>query len=143
MPARSRVAPPLVDADELRDHLEDALDHWFSGTRGWSPAIDVIRRPGELLVLADVPGLKSQDFRIAVEGAALTIAGTRDDLDAGEGASYLREERRSGPFSRSVALPAAVDPARIEAKLEDGLLELTVPLPAESDPEPVRITPSE
>ena len=118
MPARSRAAPPLGDADALRDHLKDALDHWFSGTRGWSPAIDVVRRPGELLVPADVPGSKSQDLRTAVEGAALTIAGARDDLDAGKGRATS---------AGSASLVPLVDPARIEAKLEDDLLELTVP----------------
>jgi HSP20 family molecular chaperone IbpA len=128
MPARSRAAPPLGDADALRDHLEDALDHWFSGTRSWSPATDVVRRPGELLVLADVPGLNSQDLRIAVEDAALTIAGARDDLDAGKGASYLRGERSTRRGSKPSSRTACSS---------------SPPLPAESDPEPVPITPGE
>jgi hypothetical protein len=40
---------PLSDAAELRAHLEVALDHWFTGTRGWLPAVDLIRGPGEVV----------------------------------------------------------------------------------------------
>ena len=137
-----RRAPP-IDAAELRDHLEDALDHWFAGTRGWLPAVDLIRRPSELVLRADVPGVKSDDLRIEVDAAALTISGERQEPDAAEDASYLREERRSGPFSRSLALPTPIDAAKIDARLEDGVLEVILPLRPGADTKPIQIRPSQ
>lgn len=139
MPAPIRPTAPLIDADELRDHLENALDHWFSGTRRWFPAIDLIRRPTELVVLVDVPGLKSDDIRIEVAGGTLMISGERRESDLGEGGAYLREERRSGPFSRSIALPGGIDATKIDARVEDGLLVVTVPLSPETDTGPIQI----
>jgi HSP20 family protein len=63
--------------------------------------------------------------------------------DAAEEASYLREERRCGPFSRSLALPAGIDAAKLDARLEDGVLEVTLPLRPGSDTEPIQIRPSQ
>ena len=49
MPTPTGPRAPLTGTAELRDHLEDALDHWFAGTRGWLPAFDLIRHPSELV----------------------------------------------------------------------------------------------
>lgn len=108
MPTPTGPRAPLIGTAELRDHLEDALDHWFAGTRGWLPAFDLIRRRSELVREA-------------------------------EDASYLREERRCGPFSRSLALPARIDATKIDTRLEDGVLEVTLPLRRGSDTEPTQI----
>jgi hypothetical protein len=62
MPTGPRA--PLIGTAELRDHLEDALDHWFAGTRGWLPAFDLIRRPSELVLTADVPGSDTEPIQI-------------------------------------------------------------------------------
>lgn len=110
MPTPTGPRAPLIGTAELRDHLEDALDHWFAGTRGWLPAFDLIRRRSELVREA-------------------------------EDASYLREERRCGPFSRSLALPARFDATKIDTRLEDGVLEVTLPLRPGSDAEPIQIGP--
>jgi HSP20 family protein len=143
MPAPAGPKTP-PDIAQLRDHVEDALDHWFAGTRGWLPAVDLIRAPGEVLLRADVPGVKSDDLRIEVDGATLTISGARPEPDAAVEWSYLREERRCGPFSRSLALPGRIDAAKVDARLQDGILEVTLPLrPAGSDTEPVRIRPTQ
>lgn len=136
-----RNAPP-IDAG-LRDHLEDALDHWFTGRRGWLPVIDLIRRTSELVVRVDVPGVKFDDLRIEIDAATLTISGDRHEPDAGEDASYLRDERRFGPFSRSLALPAGIDPRTIDTRLEDGVLEVTLLLRRGSDTEPTQIRPGQ
>jgi HSP20 family molecular chaperone IbpA len=109
MPTPTEPRVPHVGTAELCDHLEDALDHWFAGTRGWLPAFDLIRRPSELVLRADVPGVKFDDVRIEVVAATLTISGERPEPDEAEDVTYLREERRCGPFSRSLALPARID----------------------------------
>jgi HSP20 family protein len=143
MPTPTGPRTPRIGTAELRDHLEDALDHWFAGTRGWLPAVDLIRRPSELVLRADVPGMKLDDVRIEVDGTTLTVSGERPEPNDAEDASYLREERRCGPFSRSLALPARIDAAQIDTRLEDGVLEATFPLRPESDTEPIQIRRSQ
>ena len=140
-PAERRA--PSIDAAGLRDHLEDALDHWLTGRRGWLPAVDLIRGPKGLVVRVDVPGVKSDDLRIEVDAATLTISGDRHEPDAAEDASYLRNERRGGSFSRSLALPAGIDSTAIDASLEDGVLEVTLPLRPGTDTEPIQIRPKQ
>ena len=112
----------------MRDHLEDALDHWFSGTRGWLPAVDVVRRPGKLIVRADLPGMRADELKVEVEDDLLTISGSREKPKEKPADEYLREDRRYGPFSRSIALPVGADAAKIEARAEDGVAEITIPL---------------
>jgi HSP20 family molecular chaperone IbpA len=144
MPVPTGPKTPPIDIAELRDHVEDALDHWFAGPRGWLPAVDLIRSPSEVMLRADVPGVKSDDLRIEVDGDTLTISGERREPDAAGERSYLREERRRGPFSRSFALPGRIDAAKVDAGLRDGILEVTLPLrPGGSDKEPVRIRPTQ
>ena len=98
MPTPTGPRAPRIEAAELRDHLEDSLDHWFTGTRGWLPAVDLIRHPSELVARADVPGVKSDDLRI--------------------------------------------DATAIDARLEDGVLEVTLPIRPGPDSEPIQIRPS-
>ena len=61
----------------------------------------------------------------------LTISGKHEEATEEKGKHYLRKERRFGSFSRSIALPAGVDPDKIEAQARDGVLEVKVPLPEE------------
>lgn len=141
MPAPLSPPIPFTEVDELRDRVDNALDRWFSGTRGWLPAIDIVRRDGELVLRADVPGMEPDDVTIEIEDGLLTISGEREEGDEGEDGKYLRRERRHGSFSRSLTLPAGVDPSRIEAKVKHGVAEVTIPVPTGSQKESVTITP--
>lgn len=132
---------PPSEPYEIRDQVENAFDHWFSGTRGWLPAIDIVRREGKLIIRADVPGMQSDDVKIEVEDGLLTISGEREESDEEQEDKYLRRERRYGSFSRSMALPTGVDPSKIDAKVEHGVAEVTIPLSGESKKASVRITP--
>jgi HSP20 family protein len=132
--------PPPVPLTELDERVDNALDRWFSGTRGWLPALDIVRRNGELVLRADVPGMESDDVKIEVEDGLLTISGERKESDEEDG-KYLRRERRYGSFSRSMTLPAGVDPSKIEAEVKHGVAQVTIPLSAGSKKEAVTITP--
>jgi HSP20 family protein len=99
------------------------------------PAIDIVRRNGELVIRADVPGMESDDVKIEVEDGMLTISGEREESDEEEDGKYLRRERRYGSFSRSMTLPAGVDPSKIEAKVKHGVAEVTIPYSAGSKKE--------
>ena len=134
---------PFAELDELRARLDRAYEQWFDGQdRPWTPSIDVERGKNELTVRADVPGVKPGDVKIEVQDGVLTISGEHKEQKEKKEKDYLRRERRYGSFTRSMALPEGVDPSKINATTKDGVVELTIPLPAEKKKERVTITPT-
>ena len=98
----------------------------------WTPQIDVFERGGQLIVHADLPGLRQEDVRVNVDQSVLTLAGERTHTHEHEKGGVYRCERSYGSFERSIALPDGVDPAAIKASFENGVLEVTIPMPKET-----------
>lgn len=92
-----------------------------------TPKIDIIDRDGEILVRAEIPGVDKKDLEISVADDSLTIKGETRTEEKEETGDYYRCEISRGSFSRSVALPAAVDGAKASATFKDGILELSLP----------------
>lgn len=92
----------------------------------WAPSMDVLEEDGNLVIRAELPGVKQEDVDITVHDRALTISGQRGEETETERGGYHVRERRRGAFSRSVMLPQDVDEHRIRARYEDGILEVTV-----------------
>jgi HSP20 family protein len=98
------------------------------GPGAGSPPVDLIDRPGEVLVRADLPGLERDDVRLAVEPGVLRLSGVRrTDAGAMPGDSYHCVERWAGPFARTLRLPAGVDTTQLTVTLEQGVLEVRLP----------------
>ena len=134
---------PFAELADMRSRFDRLLaDLADGGEREWIPAIDMIRSNGDLVVRADVPGFKPEEIGIEVDHGVLTISGRHEETKEETGKQYVRRERRYGAFSRSMTLPEGVDPTAIKATTHDGTLELTIPLPEPSEPEPVTITPA-
>ncbi|HEY7890789.1 MAG TPA: Hsp20/alpha crystallin family protein [Solirubrobacteraceae bacterium] len=131
---------PFSELGDLRGRLIDEL---FEGRqREWSPAIDVVRENGDLVVRADVPGIKPEEVKIEVEDDILTVSGEHEERKEEKDKNFLRRERRYGSFSRSMTLPPGVEAKKIKAKTHDGIVEVTIPLPQEAKKEKVKITPT-
>jgi HSP20 family protein len=105
------------------------------GANMWLPQIDVTTRNGQLLVHADLPGLKQEDVKVSVHDGVLSIAGERRDKHEDNREGVHRRERSYGSFSRQIALPEGVDPESIKASFDSGVLEVTMPLPKEQAPQ--------
>jgi HSP20 family protein len=134
---------PFAELGELRTRFDRMFDEWLDGReRAWTPAIDVVREDGHLVVRADLPGIKPEEVKIEIEDDILTVSGEHTESKEEEDHNYVRRERRYGSFRRSMALPAGVDAKQIEAKTHDGVVEVTIPLPTEAKQEPVTITPT-
>lgn len=134
---------PFAELAELRGpwgRLLSALP--FDGQQTWMPAIDVERHNGDLVVRADVPGIKPEEVKIEIEHNILTVSGEHKESSEKKDKNYLRRERRYGAFARSMALPEGVDAKAVKAKTHDGVIEVTVPLPHEAKVERVEITPT-
>lgn len=91
------------------------------------PKVDVIDRAEEVLVKAEIPGVKKEDLNISITGNTLTIKGETSREEKEEKGDFYRCEISRGSFSRSVALPAEVDSSAAKATFKDGVLELTLP----------------
>ncbi len=96
------------------------------GVADWAPAIDVVQQDGDLVVRAELPGVKLEDVDMTVHRGVLTISGKREEQSEEERGGYLVRERRSGSFRRSLQLPEGVDEDSIHARFENGILEVTI-----------------
>jgi HSP20 family protein len=134
---------PFAELGELRTRLDRMFnDLTVAPGRAWTPAIDVVRDNGNLVVRADIPGIKPDEVKIEVEEDILTVSGGHEESTEQKDKHYVRRERSYGSFMRSMALPAGVDPKQIKATTKDGVVEVTIPLPKEAQKEKVTITPS-
>lgn len=132
---------------EIERFLERAWIPWTATRRWrrpwmpdeWMPDMDIFEREGKLIVRADVPGMKRHDLEVKVQGDTLVIRGQREEKEEVKETDYYHSERRSGAFTRTVALPDGVSAETIEAMYKDGVLEVTVPKPAAAEPKPVQV----
>ena len=100
--------------------------HQRSQLTEWAPAMDVLQRDGDLVVRAELPGVKLEDVDITVHDRVLTVSGERKVEEETERGGYYVRERRHGTFRRSMTLPEGVDEESIKARFEDGVLEVTI-----------------
>jgi len=143
MPGALTRWEPFAEFGELRNRFDRMFDELTDGRQGaHSLSIDVERDNGNLVVRADVPGLKPEDVKIEVEDDILTVSGEHQESTEHKDKKFLRRERRYGAFSRSMSLPPGVDAKKIKASTRDGVVEVTIPLPKESKKEAIKITPA-
>lgn len=103
------------------------------------PLINVKESDTSYTVTAEIPGMKTEDLEIKVEGDLLTLKGERKPLEMGEGASHHRRERATGTFQRSLTLPARVNPENVTATYKNGVLTVTLNKEPAAVPKPIKI----
>lgn len=108
----------------------------------FSPAFEVKETNDAFILKADVPGVNEADLDINVHNSVLTVSGTRHAEERSEGESYALYERQFGSFSRSFSLPDMADGERIEAKLDSGVLTLSIAKKAEAKPRKIALKKS-
>ena len=92
----------------------------------WAPAMDVLTKDNNLVICAELPGVKLEDVDITLQNGVLSISGEHKVDQEEERGGYHVRERRYGSFRRSMALPEGTDESKIHARFEDGVLEVTV-----------------
>ena len=105
----------------------------------FAPTFDVKETADAFVLVADVPGVDDKDLEINVHDGVLTVSGARRSEERKEGDRFSITERRYGTFARSFALPDLADDDKIEAKLDRGVLTLTIGKRAEAKPKKIAI----
>ncbi len=114
-----------------------ALSQWQEGTV--SPRLNVSETDKAFEVQAELPGVNKEDVKVAVEHQRVTIEGeAKREQQQREGENVLYTERSASKFMRSFVLPAEVDESGAQARMENGILTLT--LPKKQGSEATRIT---
>jgi HSP20 family protein len=152
------TAPRRWDPLEMFDTLQEEMDRFWrrpgpfwsgalptllrrAGGRGlaWAPRMDVYEKDNQLIVEAELPGINKEDVQVELEGGNLVIHGESRQEREIRDEEYYRTERSYGSFHRRLPLPFDVNPDQIQATMNNGVLEVRIPKPAEARTETQRI----
>ena len=139
---------PTRDLLSIRDEVNRLFDNFFTGLperrRGllegeWAPSVDIAETDNEVVVTAELPGVKQDDVDITITDDVLTLKGEKKEEKEVKEKNYHRIERSYGSFQRSVSLPAGVQADKAKATYKDGVLHITVPKAEEAKPKQIKI----
>ena len=94
--------------------------------RDWNPSLDLTETEDSLAAEVEVPGINPDNINISVTPDLLTVTGEKKQEPGAQEKNYHVMERAYGRFSRSIPLPTAVNPDRVEARYKDGILRITM-----------------
>lgn len=135
---------PLRELDDLRRDMDRMFVDFFEPPRRRAaqryrgglaaPSVELIDRGREVVLRAELPGVKKEEVDLTVQDGAITVKGEfkRDETVKDE--DYYFSERRYGHFERTVPLPEEVDADRAKASSRDGVLEVVLPKREEAKP---------
>lgn len=106
------------------------------------PVAEFVESPESFVLKAEIPGLEAKDVEIQVSGDVLTMQGEKKEEVKKDNANVHFTERRFGKWQRSFRLPATADPARVEARMVNGVLEVTIGKLAEAKPTVIKVRPT-
>jgi HSP20 family protein len=143
----------LAPFEEMEKWFEEAWRRPFSMLRSsmWPktelaefetalPYVDIYEDGNELVMKADLPGMKKEDVDINITDNVLTVSGETKKEEKVEKGNYFRYERTHGSFFRRFELPYGIDTEKIKAHLEDGVLEIRLPRTHEAETKTKKIS---
>ena len=143
----------IIKYDPFREmrSLQDEVNRLFASSfsrggdesdlmRGaWSPQVDIFENQNEIVLEAELAGMKPEDVDISIENNVLTIHGERKFEKKDESDNFHRVERSYGSFTRSFTLPPTVSSESANAEFENGVLRLTLAKREEAKPRRIEI----
>jgi HSP20 family protein len=135
------------DLWEMRNQMNRVFDGFF-GSRPrpspvleqvWAPSIDIYETKDDLVVTAELPGVKEKDVHLSIVENVLSLRGHRGPAPDAKEESYHRIERWTGNFERHIQLPIPVQGDRVRATYRDGVLEIRLPKVEQIKPREIKI----
>lgn len=132
---------PMVRMRKMSDEMDQLFERFLGrpmafrlgqgGSAGkWMPTIDITQRGNQLVVCADLPGVRKEDVKIEIRQGKLILEGERSSPSAERAPpAFRRSERNYGSFYRMIPLPEGVEAEQANASMREGVLEITLPLP--------------
>jgi len=119
---------PMRDFDTLHDRIQRYFDDFsnfgFNMNENFYPRIDISEDKNNINVTAEIPGVKKENIKITLQDNILTIEGEKKKETEQKEKNFYRSERMFGSFKRSFTLPEEVDSEKVDAKFEDGMLQI-------------------
>lgn len=146
---------PIVRWDPFREvvQMKDEIGRWFGDVTGrekeerrlavWSPEVDIKETEKDVIVKADLPGIKMEDIDVSVDENQLVIKGERKFEKEEKDKDYIRVERSYGSFYRSFDVGVPIKADEVKAHYADGVLEITIPKAEVKQPKKVEIIKKE
>ncbi|HXF97065.1 MAG TPA: Hsp20/alpha crystallin family protein [Gaiellaceae bacterium] len=135
---------PFRELASFHNELGRWMNSLFEGpgrvTQSWVPALDVWETDNEIVYAFDLPGIPEDKISVEVKDDMLTVSAQRERTAELKDEQFYRFERRYGTFARAVGLPQGVDESKIQARYENGVLEIRVPKPEEAKPRTIPIS---
>jgi HSP20 family protein len=130
------------DLEQEVDRLLAGVSLSFQGVRFGRqyPAVNVYDLETELLITAEIPGIKSEDLELTVADSVLTLRGKRAGTEGVPDERYRRQERPRGSWQRSLSLPERIQEDQLSAEFNNGVLKIHLPKAPNSQPRQIRIT---
>ncbi len=125
--------------------MDDLINRFFEDTfksdskYDFVPAADIREDEKSYMLSMDIPGLTKQDLEVTLEKNILSISGEKKSEDEDDDRKYHLVERRYGSFKRSFKLPDDIDSGKISAKVENGILSITIEKAEEKLPKVIDI----
>ena len=124
---------PFSAVDEMLNRFPAFFGRWprfapdTESKLDWAPSVDISETGEEYLIRAALPAVEKEDVSVTVDDGMLTLSGERRQKEEQKNEKFHKVETYYGSFSRSFALPDAVDQAAIRAESKDGVLTIHVP----------------
>jgi HSP20 family protein len=137
---KTQPSRSLMPFDEAERWFEEAFRRPLSllSRRRWpwtrmseleeiSPSVDIFEKGNDLVVKAELPGMRKEDIEVSVTDHTMRISGEKKREEKIEKKNYYWEERSYGSFTRSFQIPSEVQTDKVEANFKDGVLEIRIP----------------
>lgn len=138
----TRIQTIAIPFENMRRDFDGMLNRLFNpeSQTALAPYPVDVREDGEKLVIeAELPGFKKEEVEITSENQTLTISANRAVAEPNPQDGYLLNERRYTRFLRSFTLPPTVDDRTVDAKLENGILAITLKKREETKPRKIEV----
>ena len=135
--------PTFGRLSDLRDELDRLFEAPFGelgrSFDGWSPAMELVENKDNVVVKAELPGMKKEDIEVTLHEGVLSVTGERKSEHKEEEGGLYRTERSYGRFMRAIRLPAPVAGDKVKADYKDGVLTITLPKTEEAKPKQIDV----